>query len=136
MRGRLLPAMTGCLLALALAACATPGVDKDADSDGGPSDGCVAPGRYDMEDGTVQAVGTLEYVDLEGGFWAVTDPSAADGTGIIAVIANSADFAPEIERLASKAVRAMGTSLEGASIRMAGPEIDITSIEGLDDADE
>ena len=39
----------------------------------------MAPGLYDLEDGSVVAVGTVEYRDLEGGFWAVIGGTAGRG---------------------------------------------------------
>ena len=60
------------VMALAVAGCAgaettTTGPQPALD---GPSTGTrVAPGLYDLADGTSEAVGTLQWVDLEGGFW-------------------------------------------------------------------
>lgn len=95
----------------------------------------LAPGLYDQDDGTVLAIGTLEYRDLEGGFWAIIDRSQAGGAEgkVVAVIANSADFATEIDKLTGKAVTVSGKRLDGASVRMAGPEIEAASIVGNDD---
>ena len=46
----------------------------------GPAAGTkMAPGLYDLEDGSVVAVGTVEHRDLEGGFWAVIGGSGAEG---------------------------------------------------------
>lgn len=96
----------------------------------------LAPDLYDLEDGTAQAVGTLEYRDLEGGFWAVIGGTEGEGNvgEVAAVIANGSDFEAELKRLEGKTVLATGKRLDGASIRMAGPEIEITAIEELSDA--
>ena len=93
----------------------------------------LAPGLYDLEDGSVQAVGTLEYSDLEGGFWLITGGTASEGNvgETVAVIANGGDFTSELEALRGKSVIAKGKRLDGASIRMAGPEIEIESIEEM-----
>lgn len=90
----------------------------------------LAPGLYDLEDGTVQAVGTVEYRDLEGGFWAVVGGTQAEGDegAIVAVIANGDEFAD-----AFRAGEGMSFVIDGertgeASIRMAGPEITATRV--------
>ena len=65
----------------------------------GPAAGTkMAPGLYDLEDGTVVAVGTVEYRDLEGGFWAVIGGTEAEGDAgkIVAVIANGDEFADRV----------------------------------------
>lgn len=95
----------------------------------------LAPGLYDQPDGTVMAIGTLEYQDLEGGFWAVLDGTQAEGNvgSIAAVIANADNFSAETKANKGLAVIVKGKRLEGASIRMAGPEIEATSIEAASD---
>lgn len=121
-------------LAMALTACA--GEPASDEGTAPPADGAagglrLANGLYDQEDGTILAIGTLEWVDLEGGFYAIT--GSPEGGGTIAVIANADDFADELEALLGKTVSATGTRFEGASIRMAGPEIVISSIEEITD---
>ncbi|MEI6450530.1 MAG: hypothetical protein WCP98_11375 [Actinomycetes bacterium] len=104
---------------------------------GGPATGTkIAPGLYDLEDGTVQAVGTAEHRDLEGGFWVVAGGTAAEGDvgKTVAVIANGDDFAQQLKELEGLSVIVTGTRLEGPSIRMAGPEIRATSVVAADDA--
>jgi hypothetical protein len=88
-----------------------------------------------MPDGTVQVIGTLEYRDLEGGFWAVVDGTVAQGAegSMVAVIANADQFSNETASLDGLAVIVTGKRLEGASIRMAGPEVEATSIVAADD---
>lgn len=123
------------VLALAVGACAAePTADNNDVTP--PADGAagglrLANGLYDQEDGTVIALGTLEWIDLEGGFYALT--GSPEGDGDIAVIANADEFASELEALVGKTVQVTGTRFEGASIRMAGPEIVITSIEEISD---
>jgi len=122
-------------LALASVSCApspapdtpSPGAAPPTDSSGSTR---LAPGLYDMPDGTVQALGTLEHRDLEGGFWAVIDGTGAQGDEgkIVAVIANADEFASETQQLEGVAVVVEGARLDGASIRMAGPEIEATRI--------
>jgi hypothetical protein len=95
----------------------------------------IANGLYDQPDGTVVAVGTLEWSDLEGGFWAITGaPEAAAGTnGIVAVVANVPKDDPAYVKLVGMTVRVIGTRISGASARMAGPEITATSISAFND---
>ena len=96
----------------------------------------IAPGLYDLDDGTVQAVGTAEYRDLEGGFWAVIGGTEAEGDvgKVVAVIANGGDYAQQFRELEGLSVIVTGTRLEGASTRMAGPEIEATSVVAASDA--
>ncbi len=101
-----------------------------------PSSGTrLAPGLYELEDGTAQALGTLDYRDLEGGFWQVTGGTEAEGDvgKVIAVIANGADFESQLTPLKGAVVSVTGERLRGASIRMAGPEIKMTSVEAIND---
>ncbi len=95
----------------------------------------LAPGLYDLEDGVAQALGTLYYSDLEGGFWTIVGDTQAEGNegAVIAVIANGAAFESQLAPLEGKTVLVEGKRLEGASIRMAGPEIEITSVEAIND---
>lgn len=104
---------------------------------GAPAGGTkIAPGLYDLDNGMVQAVGTVEYRDLEGGFWAlIGDTEAEDDVGkVVAVIANGDDYAQQFKELEGLSVIVTGTRLEGASTRMAGPEIQATSVVAANDA--
>lgn len=132
-------------LSLLMVACGTAEAPKkseqppaEAPSEGGesPSAGMrLAPGYYELEDGKVQAVGTLEYRDIEGGLWAVIGGTEAEGNlgEVAAVIANPDTFKAELEKLKGGTVLVTGKAAEGASIRMAGPEIEAESIEGMSD---
>lgn len=95
----------------------------------------LASGVYELADGTSQAIGTLEYRDLEGGFWAVVGGTAAEGNEgtVLVVIANADAFLDEIKALDGTTVSVNGTILEGASIHQAGPEIEATAIEAIND---
>lgn len=128
------------ILVFALVGCGTtpdtvtPGTTPpDSGAAGGASGMRLANGLYDMPDGTVQALGTLAYVDLEGGFWAITGAPGQDSGSVIAVIANGADLAGTLRPLQGKTVSAVGKRLDGASIRQAGPEIEVTTIEEVTD---
>jgi len=128
-------------LPAALAGCGatdeSPAPSASSTPGGGPAGGMkIAPGLYDLDDGTVQAVGIVEYRDLEGGFWAVVGGSEAEGDAgkIVAVIANGGDFAQQFEQHAGLSMIVTGVRLEGASIRMAGPEIRATSVVAASDA--
>ncbi len=85
-------------------------------------------GLREAPDGTVSAVGVLEYVDLEGGFWAITEGDE-HSPRIIAVIANGAELKPRLRALRGASVRITGRRFEGVSIRMAGPEVEVALIE-------
>lgn len=127
------------LLATACAPTPDPGLTPEPmpiEEPGGPAAGLrLAPGLYDQADGTVLAIGTLAYRDLEGGFWAVLDGTkpAGDANEIVAVIANGEAFSAELEALEGRTADVTGRRLEGASIRMAGPEIEMTGIEEISD---
>ena len=96
----------------------------------------LAPGLYDLEDGTVQAVGKVEFRDLEGGFWAAIGGSEAEGDvgKVVAVVANGAEYAQRFKELQRLSVVITGTRLDGASTRMAGPEIEATSVVAASEA--
>jgi hypothetical protein len=122
---------------LALAGCSVGGngatscPSQPASSGPAPAAGSkLAPGLYDLEDGTVQAVGVVEYRDLEGGFWAVIGGAEAEGDvgKIVAVIANGADYAQQFKDHEGLSMIVTGRRLDGASTRMAGPEIEATSV--------
>jgi hypothetical protein len=96
----------------------------------------MAPGLVDLDDGTVLAVGTVEYRDLEGGFWAVIGGTEAEGDvgKVVAIVANGDEFAQQFRELEGLSAIVSGTRLEGASTRMAGPEITATSVVAASDA--
>ncbi len=95
----------------------------------------LAAGLYDQPDGTVLAIGTLAHSDLEGGFWYVSGGSAANGDAgtTVAVIANGDDLGTTLRPLEGSTVEVRGTRLDGASIRMAGPEVQASSVTAIDD---
>lgn len=106
----------------------TDGVSQPASGAAGGTK--LAPGLYDLEDGTVQAVGTVEYRDLEGGFWAVVGGTQAEGDEgvVVAVIVNGNDFADEFRANEGMSFVIDGERAGEASIRMAGPEITATTV--------
>lgn len=130
-----LAAALGALVLVGCAATDDPGVPvTDAPATDDPAAGLrLAPGLYDLKDGTVQALGTLEWQDLEGGFWALTGSMESEGNGIIAVLNNGAELDAELRPLEGKTVMVTGTRFEGASIRMAGPEVIVESFEEISD---
>lgn len=140
MRTRILIAMLALAMVFTLAACAEDAEPDEGTGDPG-DDGMMsgddisgmrlANGLYDQADGTVLAIGTLEWIELEGGFYAVT--GAVDGGGNVAVIANADEFADELEALLGKTVEVIGVRYDGASIRMAGPEVVIDTIREISD---
>lgn len=148
MKARIFSAVGLIVLSLALVACsqpaqrtpdATPPDQGITDGEPTPGDGAaglrLAPGYYELEDGTAQALGTLEYRDLEGGLWAVIDDTQQEGGEgkIAAVINNPDEFTEKLEKYKGKQVLVTGTPFDGASIRMAGPEIVVDEIEELSD---
>ena len=137
MPARMITLLLGLVLIFALVACAPadePEAEAPDEMPGG--DTRLAVGLYDLEDGTAQAIGTLAWIDLEGGFWAVTDPDATAGEGptTIAVIANGDELERDLRPLEGSMVIVTGERFDGASIRMAGPEIVVETVEAIDGA--
>ena len=141
--GLLMFAAVVATLPAALAACGTgasdptPAPSASSTSSGAPAGATkMAPGLYDLEDGTVLAVGTVEYRDLEGGFWAVIGGTEAEGDvgRVVAVVANGDEYARQFTELEGLSALVKGTRLDGASTRMAGPEITATSVVAASDA--
>lgn len=126
------------ILLLAAAACggdpaqetASPAAQPSPAGSAPPAGTKLAAGLYDLADGTVQAVGTVEYRDLEGGFWVVIGGTEAEGDAgtVVAVIANGADYADQFTQHPGLSFIVDGTRLDGASTRMAGPEITATRV--------
>ncbi|MDF1542380.1 MAG: hypothetical protein RQ731_03600 [Anaerosomatales bacterium] len=138
MRTRVLAILFALSLAAVLGACSPAddpnGEDSALPDDPGAGELRLAPGLYDLADGSVQAIGTLEWVDLEGGFWALTDgTSAGDEGGNVAVIANGDELQATLEPLEGLQVSVIGERFDGASIRMAGPEIVAETVEAMSD---
>jgi len=127
------------VLGLALVGCTaaeSPDVGAPDDAAGDAAGGLrLANGLYDQEDGSVIGLGVLEWIDLEGGFYALTGAPESEGDpdANIAVIANADEFADELEALVGATVQITGTRVDGASIRMAGPEVTIDSVEEISD---
>ena len=90
----------------------------------------MAPGLYDLEGGSVVAVGTVEYRDLEGGFWAVIGGTEAEGNEgeVVAVIANGEEFAGAFRGHEGLSYEVYGERAGDVSTRMAGPEITATRV--------
>jgi hypothetical protein len=129
------------LPAAAMAACSdagdaaspAPSATVSALPENGPSPASgtkMAPGLYELEDGTVVAVGTVEYRDIEGGFWVVIDGSAAQGDSgtVVAVIANGDEFADQFRGDEGFSFEVYGERAGEVSVRMAGPEITATRV--------
>lgn len=88
------------------------------------------PGIYDAPGGQVRAVGILDRVALEGGFWAlvgVADTESAESL-VVVVISNAEDMGVDLAGYRGRYVEVVGTLVGGASIRMAGPEVEARSI--------
>lgn len=84
----------------------------------------LQPGLYDVSDGTVQAVGTFEHRDIEGGYWAIV----GDAASVVAVISNGDEFAKVVGSLEGHTVIVTGERLDGTSAHEASPQIVATAI--------
>ena len=141
-RHHVFPAAAATVLLVALIAAAVAACGGDAGSGASPSAAAsdpaggasspgpaagskMAPGLYDLENSTVVAIGTVEYRDLEGGFWAVIGGTQAEGNEgeVVAVIANGDEFADQFRENLGLSFEVYGARAGEASIRMAGPEI-------------
>lgn len=132
-----LATLVGCAGESGSGSAATVSPSPSATVPAGPAAGSkLAPGLYDLEDGTVQAVGVVEYRDLEGGFWAVIGGTEAEGDvgKVVAVIANGADYAQQFKEHEGLSMIITGKRRDGASTRMAGPEIEATGVVAASDA--
>lgn len=133
-------AVAALVLALTLAGCAPrpPSGAPPGASPGPPSTGVVAaPGLYQLEDGSTQALGILAYRDVEGGFWAVVDtaiPEEADSAPILAVVLPDAiEVGGKMAGYEGKYVNVVGKRDDGPTIYQSGPVIDAASIEVVSD---
>ncbi len=94
------------------------------------------PGLYEGPGNTSRAVGVLDLIELEGGFWAVTGVASTDAaeSTIVAVIANAGPVESQLVQVRGRYVEVIGVLTDDASIRMAGPEIiadEIRVLEGV-----
>lgn len=102
---------------------------------GASSGTSLAPGLYDQADGTVLAIGELQWRDIEGGFWAIVSTTGADPKegSVVAVVPDVPKEDIAFGELAGKMVQATGTKIKGVSTRNAGPEIRVTSVREITD---
>lgn len=115
--------LTACMIGIPfLTACSSP---KTPPPRIPPPTHVDGPGVYETADGRMRAVGVLEWVDLEGGFFAVVDVAETEAAEIrvVAAIANTEELRDELVALRGRYVEVLGEPFEGVSIRMAGPEI-------------
>lgn len=100
---------------------------------GGPGSAVPRPHLETQADGAALAYGWVIRMDLEGGFWALTDADPSmHGIGTTVVVLLPGKTAEkDIAALADRYVRATGKAVEGVSIRMAGPEMTVDAIEEL-----
>jgi hypothetical protein len=123
-------------LALVTAGCGEADTSPQEPADGDSLGQLAPPGLYELEGGRTQALGVLAQRDLEGGFWAVVSAypgETADEAEVVAVIANAEQLDVDLGALEGSFVKAEGQLLDGASIRMAGPELEADKLERVDD---
>ncbi len=103
----------------------------------GPRTGTLArPGLYAVDSGRTHALGVLAYRDLEGGFWAVVDAmpgQPTDTANVIAVLVGADKLGVDLQALQGRYVSADGTLADGASSRMAGPELAVDTLKEVTD---
>lgn len=118
------------VLLVGLAACTTDKPAEETPEDDGEVLETTETASYieDIGDGKVRVAGVLTYTNLEGGTWAIVDDTV-DPAENLAVVSNFADMESKLKALEGKSVIAEGELSQGASIRMAGPEMTVSSIE-------
>jgi hypothetical protein len=124
------------LFAVMLTACSPPAVEPQpapAPPPPGSSKkaGGLVVGIEELGGGRVVASGWVDYVDLETGFWAVMSASAVQSAvqpQVVAVLLPGEVTTEELENVKGTFVGAEGVLQEGASIRMAGPEVVVDAL--------
>jgi hypothetical protein len=98
-----------------------------------PSAAVPRPGLETLPGGSTAARGWIVRSDIEGGFWALSDaePGATTGSTILVVLLPGKVVESVLATLEAKYVYVTGPLAQGASIRMAGPEMTVDSIEPL-----
>lgn len=127
-------------LSLVIAGCSglpgeRPGGSEGGSPAGSPAGSRVAAGLYSVGNGRVQAVGTLIWIDADGGYWTVSGTSGADGepSNGIAEIVDATPFQERLEAANGKTVSVVGLELEKPSKRVEGPKLQIQSVDVVDD---
>jgi len=86
-------------------------------------------------DGSVEATGYVAHEGIEGGFWTLQDippgPSSVVQPKILAVLLPDAVTESQIAAMEGVFVKVTGRLSQGASIRMAGPEVLVATIAGV-----
>jgi hypothetical protein len=126
--------------AMVLAACAAPAPAPAPNAPSGSSPSPVPgaavprPGLTRNADGTYVGYGYVVRVALEGAFWALApQPSSGEATPpVIAVLLSGKVTTPQIAAASGRYVRVTGIVRTGTvSIRMAGPELVVDTLEAL-----
>ncbi len=139
--GALLTIVLTGLLAVVLVGCGSAGSTEPPTSTTLPSPGLstgtlARAGLYAVEGGRTYALGVLAYRDLEGGFWAVVDAmpgQPTDTAKVIAVLVGADKLGVDLQALQGRYVSADGTLADGASSRMAGPELAVDNLKEVTD---
>lgn len=108
--------------------------EEDTITDEAPSLGQIAPpGLYYLPDGSVQALGILNYRDAEGGIWVVARtgvPEEAATAPIVAVVKLEDDLAVDLQTMNGNYVSVRGKPDDDSA---AGPMIEAVSIDVVSD---
>ena len=88
------------------------------------------PGITELGGGRVVANGWVTEVDLESGFWAIDSlpPTSSANHTTVAVLLPGKVTAEQLANVRGTFVGAEGVLQQGASIRMAGPEIVVDAL--------
>lgn len=126
------------LLVIAVAALVAAGVAGCFEA--GPGDRFGTPPKPGLIRGSLDNAEAVGYVvhetELEGGFWALMDQplgtSSAVQPKVVAVLVPGTGDEGSYAKLEGRLVWVGGRVAEGASIRMAGPELKVDGIEPID----
>jgi hypothetical protein len=118
---------TAALVALVLAV-ATGCSESEGEGDEVSGGHQGTPGIETQPDGGARASGYLNRSELEGGFWVLTAEESEESL-VVVVLVGAEDLGIELEEHVGELSIAEGTLVEGgASVRMAGPELEVESL--------
>lgn len=111
--------------------------DAQPDPQDSGSGGSSAPGVYELQDGSSRIVGVVVFRDLEGGFWAIADTGTATqgeaAANLAILIPPNGGTVTDVQFAEAEGhlVAAEGTLSDGPSIYMAGPMLEVDTLEIL-----
>lgn len=121
--------VTALVALFALAGCASPSPDSGAAPDSAIADSSHAPAGGAVPAGAIEGTGTVRFVDLEGGCWAIDLDAAGGATG---ERLQPAGLAEEF-KVDSLRVRLRARPVDAMGFCMLGRIVELESIERIED---